>query len=303
MAARWLAYASVGRFGLGHSMLAWARAAVWCRPAGVPMLAPQWLQPRLGPYLRGERDKREYFRLFNSDGYVTGLTRLYHLAATPRLAAEKGLPDPAKAPAQTTLVTFTNPMSANFQTYFRNIVGHHDLVRRELVRMTRPRYRPAPPACPHIAIHIRLGDFTANVDLGRVREGVNSARLPNQWYCDMLTGMRARSGAALPALVYSDGSDEEIADVLTMPGVSRAPDGAAVTDMLSMAQATVLLSSSSGFPVWSSYLGQVPRLSFPGQRKERVIVNGGGFDAEPECETPDEIPDGWLGYMRAAARG
>jgi hypothetical protein len=302
MSAKWLAYASVGRFGLAHSMLAWARCVVWCRPAGVPMLAPQWLQPRLGPYLRGERDKREYFRLFNNSGYVTGLPRLYHLAATPRLIAEEGLPAPGAAPERTTLVTFTNPARANFQTYFHKVVGHHTLVREELIRITRPRHRPEPAASPHIAVHVRLGDFTSGVDISRVREGVNNARLPMQWFCDMLTGMRARSGVMLPAMVYSDGADEDLAELLVLPSVSRAPRASAVTDMLRMAQATVLLSSSSGFPVWSSYLGQVPRLSFTGQRKERVIVNSGGVEAEPECETPDEIPDGWLGYMQAAAR-
>ena len=51
-------YPEMGRTGLGHSLLAWARCVVWCEMTGAKMLAPRWLRIRIGPYLRGERQAR-----------------------------------------------------------------------------------------------------------------------------------------------------------------------------------------------------------------------------------------------------
>ncbi len=41
-------FPDMGRTGLGHSLLAWGRCAVWCRETGAIMLAPRWLRPRSG---------------------------------------------------------------------------------------------------------------------------------------------------------------------------------------------------------------------------------------------------------------
>ena len=49
------------------------------------MLAPFWLKPRIGPYLRRERDKRNYFRLFRSGSAVAGLRRLTILTRARRV--------------------------------------------------------------------------------------------------------------------------------------------------------------------------------------------------------------------------
>src|SRR5262249_28756870 len=68
------AFPSVGRGGLGNMLFPWARAEVFRKRHGVPMLAPQWTQFKIGPLLRGERDKRYYTGLFDHSRskYVSG---------------------------------------------------------------------------------------------------------------------------------------------------------------------------------------------------------------------------------------
>ena len=150
-------YADVGRFGLAHSLLAWARCTVWCEQMNAPMLAPIWLRVRIGPYLRRERDKREYFRLFSGADYVHDPRRALLLLTARKLAAETDLPqapDPSGSPV---VVVFRNGMTDGRPAYFHAIRDHSALLRDRLTRMTRPEFRPALPERPFIAAHVRLG--------------------------------------------------------------------------------------------------------------------------------------------------
>ena len=81
-------HAAVGRTGLGNMLFSWARAEVFSHALSLPMLAPQWVKPKVGPLLRGERDLRYYTSSFSSDGYVTGFNRLAILLFSKRINGE-----------------------------------------------------------------------------------------------------------------------------------------------------------------------------------------------------------------------
>src|SRR4029079_16925619 len=78
--ARVLGFPKMVHAGLGHKMCAWARCHVWCKDNNVGMLAPRWFDVRVGPYLRREKEKRQYHRLFTNDGYVKGVRKAIYLA-------------------------------------------------------------------------------------------------------------------------------------------------------------------------------------------------------------------------------
>lgn len=256
-------YPNVGRFGLGHSLLAWARCTVWCAQTGATMLGPIWLRPRIGPYLRRERDKREYFRLFTNRPYPNRLSRT-HLLLTKRQVAADALITGAR-PKDGDVVVFTNAYSRNFETYFHEIVEHGPMLRGALEEITRPSYRPAPiRVAPFIAVHVRMGDFqTFNPMVAAT--GAHNQQLPITWYRGAILALWEALGRQVPARVYSDGSDEALAPLLSIPGVERAEDGAAITHLLEMTDAAGLIAAGSGFSFWSAFLGHVPRIVFPGQ--------------------------------------
>ena len=155
--------------------------------------------------------------------------------------------------------------------------------------MTRPRFIPPPPREPQIAIHVRGGDFSSPGSIDVLKSGRHNHRLPITWYIEMLTGLRKMLDVEMPGVVYSDCMDGELAQLLTLARVTRSPYREAITDMLAMSDARVLISSGSGFSRWGSYLGQVPRLCFPGQRTVRTLQASGAIDLEPECETAADI--------------
>lgn len=292
-------YPDVGRFGLAHSLMAWGRCLLWCQRSGATMLAPIWLRPRLGPYLRRERDKREYFRLFHAGEAVGGLPRLWRLAFSRQLSAENELPPAGFTPDRPTVVVFRNSVAANDQTFFHHLRGEGELIRRELTRITRAHHRPTAPGRPFIAVHVRMGDFGQAASLGELNAGKTNQRIPLAWSVEMVGGLRERVGGDVPVILFSDGSDQELAALLALPGVRRSPAQAAITDMLAIAQAGALVSSGSGFCRWGSYMGQVPRICFPGQRIVGVLDDE---SLEPDCGSPADIPATFLAAVASRLR-
>jgi uncharacterized protein YnzC (UPF0291/DUF896 family) len=300
------AMAVTGRYGLGHGMLSWARSVVWAKNHGVEVIAPNWLQLRIGPYLRNERDKRFYYKLFQAGAQIGGARRLYLLATAKRVRIED-LTETEFAERQKSreafIVMFHNVNANNEATYFHEIAGHSRLLRVSLLEMTRPRYRPSVAETPHIGVHIRGGDFGKPASAEELRSGKHNMRLPVEWYVEMITALREGAGFIAPTTVYSDCREDEIQPVLSLAKVTRSRYRESVTDMLAMSEASVLISSGSGFSRWGSYLGQVPRVCFPGQRGIRVIDPDGENEFEPEVLRQEEISPAFISTIRKKLNG
>lgn len=285
----------LGRFGLTHGILAWARCHVWCRENNAEMLAPFWLKIRVGPYLRRERDKRNYFLLFHRGNATGGLSRLVTLARARKISVGPEWPEQPDGDDPVVL-RFHNAVHQNERKSFAQVMGHGAFLRRELVAMTRPRYLPTRASEPFIAIHVRLGDF-AKVDADpSAFVGLANTRLPIDWYGDRLTALRAALDKEVPATVFSDGSDDDLAALLSLPNVARAPRQASVTDLLAIGQGAALIASGSGFSRWGAFLGAVPRISYPGQAEVPI-----DFDPSRDIESGfgEAIPASFTQHVRA----
>ena len=265
------------------------------------MLAPNWLhiQHRIGPIRRRERDNRQYHRLFRFPGYVTGLRRMYVLATAKRISAIDTDLDQVLQQHRSGLVVFKNLIDLNEETHFPEIAGHGLEIRRELLAITKPKYLPNHDGEAHIALHVRMGDFRVPPSLDVLRQGAKNSRIPLEWYCNILGGLRQRLGP-VSAKLYSDGSDESLAPLLQMSDVVRPPKQPSVTDLLSIAQARLLISSGSGFSIWGAFLADAPRICFPGQRFARVLRSPTGLDLEPECEHPEDLTAAFIAHAQAA---
>lgn len=298
MPGRLYGYPVLGRFGLCHNLPAWARCIVWAKSVGAQILAPRWLQLRLGPYLRRERDKRDYFRHFSNAGYIGGLRKSVILATSARRDAGVEMPAGEWTGSRDCVMQFRNLLSGNDTTYFPLFVNQPDLLREELLRITRPQFRPAPFPRPTLAIHVRMGDFSS-ASPDALARGATNTRIPIDWYVDALIKMRRSLGSALDTIVFSDGSDADLAPLLGLPDVGRAPRQPAVTDLHSMAQADVLIASGSAFSLWARFLGQAPTICHPGQI--RLNVNRDGL--EVESNPGRDLPDAFMRSVEARLAG
>jgi hypothetical protein len=273
---------------------------VWAQTHGAQVIAPNWLQPRIGPYLRRERDKRFYFKLFQAGEQLGGLRRLRLLVRAQKFNVEHVADVTAlRASDRDVVVQFYNANSNNEAKYFHEIYGRADLVRPALWDMTKPGYRPVLLPAPHVAVHIRGGDFGTAASAEQLQGGRHNLRLPTTWYAEMIIALRKGLGMEVPVIVYSDCSDSEIVMVLTLPNVTRSTHAESITDMLAMEQADALISSGSGFSRWGCYLGQVPRICYPGQRGVRVIGPlTSEIDLEPEVLNAEDLPMGFVAAVK-----
>ena len=291
-------YADVGPYGLTHSLLAWARCRLWCARHNIPMLAPSWfrLKGHIGPFLRREYDKRLYFRLFEFPGYVSGLQK-YSILATSSFLSPDTLGDgyPADIIRQTVLL-FKNTVTRNEELYFHQIRGSSELVLNELRNITKAKYLPHIDDTPHIAVHVRLGDFSQYTDSKALHEGCKNTSLPIDWYCDVLATLQNKLGR-FKTVVYSDGSNDDLMPLLRMHDVVRSPRQPSITDLLSIAQAKLVVSSGSGFSTWGAYLANSPRICYPGQRFVRVLEPNNELDLEPEFEAQTDLSTDFLRYI------
>lgn len=249
--------------GLGNRLLPWARCKLFSLGTGTPMLAPDWFQWKLGPILRRESDWRMYGNLFRPvAGEIRGLRKRYLLARLPRV------PEPATGEAtpgsagEGAIVEFSG-----LRDYFGPMLGHREILKRELVAMVRQEWLSASERAPagFIGLHVRRGDFAvpASAEELKTRGGIQT---PIDWFVGALALIRRVMGRNAPARIVSDGRTSDLQPLLNLPETTLVQTGSAIGDLLFLSRADVLVGSGgSSFSAWASYLGGMPTVTVEGQ--------------------------------------
>lgn len=214
----------VGGHGLANCLFVYAKAIVTAVVNGYTMLAPTWDNFSIGTYIRKERDKRHYTGIFNSRNEVAGIKRLIILLLfRKKIVVEEGIYD-----------------------FFQPLLEHHALIRSYLLsHINADVIKDVNPKslADCIAVHVRLGDFD------------ETRRTPLSWYKEKIC---SESFYGKKILVFSDGTDAELSELLALPNVQRVFYGNAVADMYAMSCCSYIIGSNSSFSAWASFLGQVP---------------------------------------------
>lgn len=227
-----LKFIRVGGSGLANCMFVAARAFIRARQEQLELIEPAWLNFSLGPYLRHQMDKRHYYGIFRPYNRNYGLRKLFLLLFTHRqICLEVGL-----------------------QKYFEDLLPHVAAVKGYFETILAPEILQQVNTFDFsnaIAVHIRLGDYPEN------------RRTPIAWYQKKIQLFAsAPQGKALRFLIFSDGTDEELAPVLTLPQTQKASFGNSIADIFAISRCRVLIGSDSTFSGWGAYLGQLPAVFF-----------------------------------------
>ena len=282
-------YPSLLKAGLGNMLFPWADCYLWCKDHEAEMIAPYWTKLRIGPYLRREKDKRSYQRLFKPQDQVSGFKRLFLLSTVQTCNYEQFKEHVLLR--KNTIVKFTNMECMD------RLVGRHEEVKHALISMTRPEYLPARFVEPFIAIHVRLGDYPLPNDTSPKW----TSRLPIEWYVAALHQVREVLGGNINAIVFSDGLESELAPLLGMPNVSRSLYTEAITDILALAQASVIIGSCSTFSSWGVYLsGTASTIWYRGRRPANIFGDEKSALFEAEWAIGDSLPELFVGILKQA---
>jgi len=283
-------YPKIGRAGLGNCMLPWARAVVVARKNCWPVIAPQWIQPRLGAILRREKVKRFYLNDFTNRGYLAGLHKWWILNRAGSINEDDLLaviPSAVQPSCHSRVIIFEG-----LKNYFRDIWHDHSIVHDELLRIVSPRILEKLKLMnqPFIAMHVRRGDI---MQPGLTAEQLLAKRhyTPLSWFVAAAKTIRQDSGwQELPIYVVSDGHAHELAELLAIPNCHLITLGTAIGDIMLLAKARLLFASAhSTFSMWGSYLGRVPTLYYPGKMDQNIFPPEAGI-VEREWDMGQKLP-------------
>ena len=254
----------LGGAGLGNLLFPWARSLVYAKRNNSTCISTTWKTLKVGPFFRNEKDKRFYSDLFIDSG-ISGLQKFYLLNFSKNVKIFKGM-----------------------DGLFTEFLHEQNYIKKELFNITNPTYLNA--ICNHpsdgIAVHIRMGDFLEVNDEKKLRDGKWNYRIPLIWYIETLKKIRAYK--EMPVYIFSDAEDNALKEILGLPNTFRMYYGSSIADMLALTKNKILIASSSTFSMWSSFLGQIPTIWFPGQHRQKIIINKDTY--EGSLDYADQLP-------------
>lgn len=289
----------IGGGGLGNLLFPFARCAIASRRYGLVRINPTWRSLHVGPLLRREYDSRFYGDLFHDTFGVTGAGKSLILGLSRRID-EMGL---------TSITGDSNswrPRVVVFEglgRFFEDILLDYEMVRDEIFAVSRLEHTAHLPDLRRdsIGVHVRLGDFSAAPIDGARMIPHSNARVPLVWYLRIIRAIRECAGKDIPVDLYSDGSDEELRELLALKNVRRRFYKSALADMLALSRCGILIGSSgSTFSMWASYLGRMPSIWYPREAAVRLYSEGESF--EGELSSGESLPERLRADVKALVR-
>lgn len=216
----------IGGPGLANCMFFAAKAYVYAYTQGAKFIDPTWRKFSIGPWLRQERDKRVYNDLFYHIG-LYGFSKFWVLKFT----------------SKRNIVTFSE-----LGNFFGDLNSNYDLVADMFKKIIRPETLSLVDETSldgKIAIHVRLGDYLPHL------------RIEIAWYRQIVENILKINPEA-HFVLFSDGEDLELSELLAIANLKRAFYGNAFADMYAISKCKLVIASDSTFSAWGAFLGQKP---------------------------------------------
>jgi len=157
------------------------------------------------------------------------------------------------------------------QNFFHDLEHGQDIIAREFLGILSPRLRKGLGTShgpPVLGVHIRMGDFSRHSG-AKTYDGNTNSTIPMDWYRAQIERFGTHGGRRV--IVFSDGKDEELTDVLSLPGIVRAEKRSAIEDILALSRVEMLVTSHSTFGYWGVFLGNGKAVSHPAVNLERYF--------------------------------
>lgn len=230
--------------GLGNLLFPYARAVLYSQASDTELLMPTWRNIKLGPYIRREPDKRTYGELFRHRTLqdIAKIAKARFLKTTKTVSEEDFLA--GNLPNAASSLVIVSGQKNNFQP----LMGYEDILREAFLSMLRV---PPPQHHGEIAIHVRMGDFSAaTTDYAR------NSRLPLDWYIEEIERVRVETGLKSVSVFTDDGTGEAAAFFAGIDNTSVVSPINAATDMIHMSNHKHIVCSNSTFSLWGAFLSK-----------------------------------------------
>ncbi|HVU57444.1 MAG TPA: hypothetical protein VHD83_20415 [Puia sp.] len=254
------------RAGLGNQLFPLLKAAVFARLNELPLIVTGYNQFKIGPYLRGEKIKRNYRGYFLFEKGLLG-----EQVDQFRIWRSRGDEDrveptvevlPAAAREGKRFIFSEIP---HWSDHFAGLREHRQLtleIFEEMVCEGIKRKAEVIDA-PCIGVHIRMGDFR-KLKEGEDFQSVGAVRTPEEYFMQIIRQIREIAGIALPVSVFTDGRRHELETLFTMENISMVEGNPDLVDMLALSRSGIIVASAnSTFSYWAGFLSKAPLILHP----------------------------------------
>jgi hypothetical protein len=238
--------------GLANCLFVWSRAALFAKKHGLKLYVLGWNRIHIGPYLRGERVKRNYLGFFKDQMPVVKelWLKTKWSFSSDKIYNPESIEECTKKGAKLIIFDDLPPWS----DYFKYLKKDRLLVKSLLLDNLKPSIQDKLEKLkkPEVGIHIRMGDFR-ELKEGEDFSKVGLVRTPLTYFKDVLSQIRDK--ANLNAIVFSDGTLNELEEILTLKKVKKSKEQRDILDLLQLSKSQIIVTSaSSSFSLWASFL-------------------------------------------------
>ncbi len=226
---------------MGNLLFPIARALAGERERGGVFVYPTMRQVKIGPILRGEIDKRTYGDVLRPR--TAADWRIWAASHLAKSVDEHAAPGAAYGDHRV--------VYEGLGRYFLPIAEHAQLMRDWLGANARLSAQLTQPY--DIAVHVRLADF---IDDDGSHDGFN-IRQSWGWYRSALNEARIRSGKDNPSIrLFADVPATAILPEIGAESAVVDASGNALTAMMNLSRAAIVVTSRSTFSMWGTFLGE-----------------------------------------------
>ena len=262
-------HADLPRAGLGNKLLVWARALVFSHINELPFFVSNWAELKIGPLLRNEKSKRQYWGYFVKTNQPS-LLRKFSFARSksvndPELSCLAGSDDK---------VLYVFREMSSWPDYFKDIREFRAIIAEQFYLSVAPKYLilAQRQEVPIIGVHVRRSDFREPA-AGEAIGNMCNQRTSLDYYIQTVEAIRNIQGEELPVTVFTDGREDDIAGLLALSGVKIAPKNPDIVDLLLLSRSRyIVVSPGSTFSYWAAFVS------------EAVIITHSPFSAKIRME-------------------
>ena len=259
-------HCKVPRTGLGNQLFPIVKAHVFGALNNLPVVVTGYRQFKIGPYLRGEKSKRNYSNYFNFQKNIASAwieERSIQALAKKGLIAEPRVERLQKSERTNGVYFFSE--HPHYHDYFVGLRENRDEARKQLQSILRKEIVDEVNSkdSPVIGVHIRMGDFR------KLKEGedfsqVGATRTPEDYFIDCIKKIRSINGSTLPVSIFTDGYRHELKELLALKDVDIIEGNRDIVDLLLLSKSKIIITSAgSTFSYWSGFLSDGPVIMHP----------------------------------------
>lgn len=250
--------------GLGNQLFPLMHALIFGKLNSLPVIITGYHAVKVGPWLRGEKSKRQYKGFFTFEKSWWGeASDRQRVKRSLKIFEEVTEPDVVKLSERDLEdKIFVFREIGDYKDYFRRLKDHRDEVIQTLYSIINPAIIKElnQKEAPVIGVHIRMGDFR-KLKAGESYQS-GHVRPPGNLFIDLINRVRKLIGKDLPVSVFTDGYRKELEKVLSLKNSFLIENNSDLLDLLLLSKSSIVVPThGSTFSVWACFLSNAPILS------------------------------------------